>query len=198
MHAHLEGGRAGPGDEAAREGRTMADEGTSRRGFLKTATVAIGGAIGALAALPLIRFIVHPIGKGVVTSAAEPVDVMAVDALAVGAEPVRVELRAATLRDAWSTQRDVPLGAAWLQKSEDGEVHAFSSVCPHLGCAVGFNAEEKQFVCPCHRSAFGRDGARLYGPSKRGLDPLPVAVEDGRVKVQFVRYELDTSDRKPV
>jgi menaquinol-cytochrome c reductase iron-sulfur subunit len=176
----------------------MGDEGTSRRGFLKTATVVIGGAIGALAALPVIRFVFHPVGKSVVTSATEPVDVLAADALSVGAEPVRVELRASSVRDAWSAQRDVPLGAAWLQKSEDGEVRAFSTICPHLGCAVGYDADDKQFVCPCHRSAFGRDGERLYGPSKRGLDPLPVAVENGRVKVQFVRYELDTSDRKPV
>ena len=175
----------------------MADEGTTRRGFLKKATVAIGGAIGALAALPLIRFLVHPVGQRVVTSAQEPVDVMSADALSVGAEPVRVELRASTLRDAWNTQRDVPLGAAWVRKQEDGEIQAFSSVCPHLGCAVGFSPEEDQFICPCHRSAFALDGERLFGPSKRGLDPLPVVVEDGRVKVTFVRYQLDTSDRKP-
>ncbi len=176
----------------------MADDGTSRRGFLKTATVAIGGAIGALAALPLVRFVFHPVGKGVVTSAAEPVDVMASGALAAGGEPVRVQLRASAVRDAWSAQRDVPLGAAWLQRKEDGEVEAFSSVCPHLGCAVGYDEGEQQFVCPCHRSGFARDGERLYGPVKRGLDPLPVAEENGRVKVQFVRYELDTSERKPV
>ncbi len=174
----------------------MADEGTTRRGFLKTATVAIGGAIGALAAVPILRTFFHPVGTRVVTSPEEPVDVLAESDLVPGAAPRRVEIRASRLRDGWSSQEDVPLGAAWLRKSDDGEVQAFSTACPHLGCAVGFSAEEDQFVCPCHRSGFALDGERLYGPTKRGLDPLPVEVEEGRVKVTYVRYQLDTSERR--
>lgn len=176
----------------------MSDEGTSRRGFLKKATVSVGGAIGVLASLPLLRMFFHPVGQQVVSASEEPVDVMAERELQAGAEPVRVEIRAREVRDAWRAQTDVPLGAAWLRKREDGEVQAFSSVCPHLGCAVQFSAEEREFVCPCHRSGFALDGERLYGPTKRGLDPLPVDVEEGRVKVTYRRYELDTSERKPV
>lgn len=176
----------------------MADEeGTTRRGFLKKATVAIGGAIGALAALPILRTFAHPVGARVVTTPEEPQDVMAEGDLVPGGEPVRVEIRAQSMRDAWEAREDVPLGSAWLRKREDGDVQAFSSVCPHLGCAVRFSAEEEHYICPCHRSGFGLEGGeRLYGPTKRGLDPLPVAVEDGRVKVTFVRYELDTSERR--
>ena len=52
------------------------------------------------------------------------------------------------------------------------DFEALSGVCPHLGCAVGW--EGKSFLCPCHDSRFGVDGARQTGPAQRGLDPLPM------------------------
>jgi Rieske Fe-S protein len=76
-------------------------------------------------------------------------------------------------------------------------VQALSAVCPHLGCAVDFDTQAGVFKCPCHKSAFGLDGAKISGPSKRGLDPLPVRVDDGRVKVTFIRFRSDIAEREP-
>jgi hypothetical protein len=56
---------------------------------------------------------------------------------------------------------------------------------------VDYDAGENVFKCPCHRSAFAPDGRKLSGPSKRGLDPLPVEDDGARVKVTFVRYRPD-------
>lgn len=174
------------------------DEGASRRGFLKTATVLIGGAIGAVLAIPIVRFVAYPVGRKVVRSAGEPIDAMAASALTPGAPPVRVELVAKNVRDAWTVASDVTVGAAWVSKTKDGKVVALSSVCPHLGCAVAFNADKKAFKCPCHKSEFDAGGKRLAGPAKRGLDPLPVEVKNGRVLITQVRYRTDTPDREPV
>lgn len=37
-----------------------------------------------------------------------------------------------------------------LYCDDNGNKHAFSAVCPHLGCIVHWNEMEKQWDCPCH------------------------------------------------
>jgi menaquinol-cytochrome c reductase iron-sulfur subunit len=173
------------------------DRGNSRRRFLKVATSAIGGAIGAVMAVPLVRYFLYPAGRKVVQSASEPVDVLPVSALKPGAPPQRVAISAASVRDAWTVSRNVPLGSAWVRRTAAGKVEAFSAVCPHLGCSVGWDQGSGTFRCPCHKSAFSADGTRIEGPAKRGLDPLPVKEEEGRVKITFLRFRGDSPDREP-
>jgi glycine/D-amino acid oxidase-like deaminating enzyme/nitrite reductase/ring-hydroxylating ferredoxin subunit len=52
---------------------------------------------------------------------------------------------------------------------EDGVAHQVSPTCTHLGCRVEFNAEEREWDCPCHGSRFGLDGSLLQGPATRPL-----------------------------
>jgi Rieske Fe-S protein len=63
-------------------------------------------------------------------------------------------------------------------------------VCPHLGCAIGWDAAKKNFLCPCHDSRFDAAGTRMTGPAERGLDPLPLEVKDGRLRLTWVRYKM--------
>ena len=37
--------------------------------------------------------------------------------------------------------------------------------CPHLGCALKYNAAEHTWDCPCHGSRFGEDGALIDNPA---------------------------------
>lgn len=171
--------------------------GETRRSFLSTATLALGGAIGAVLAVPLVRYFLFPVGRKVVSSSSEPVDVIAESALDPGAPPVQVPIVAAQQRDAWTTRDKVAVGSVWLRKDESGRIVAFSGVCPHLGCAIGYDPAAEVYVCPCHKSAFGRDGDKQAGPAKRGLDPLPVSVEKGRVRVTFLRFRPDVAERTP-
>lgn len=61
---------------------------------------------------------------------------------------------------------------------DDGECHALSSACTHMGCVVQWNSAEKSWDCPCHGSRFDAvDGRVLHGPAleplaARPLDPL--------------------------
>lgn len=64
-----------------------------------------------------------------------------------------------------------------VYKDEAGEVHAFSAVCPHLGCIVQWNAEERSFDCPCHGSRFTKDGAVINGPAVKGLKKIEIKHE---------------------
>ena len=57
-------------------------------------------------------------------------------------------------------------------RDEDGAMHEFSAVCPHLGCIVAWNATETSWDCPCHGSRFHpRDGHALNGPASGPLHP---------------------------
>ena len=37
--------------------------------------------------------------------------------------------------------------------------------CPHMGCALKYNAQEHSWDCPCHGSRFGEDGRLIEGPA---------------------------------
>jgi Rieske Fe-S protein len=56
--------------------------------------------------------------------------------------------------------------------------------CPHEGCDVEWIDNPGEFICPCHDSRFGPDGARLSGPAESGLTPIPVRVVEGVLQIQ--------------
>lgn len=41
--------------------------------------------------------------------------------------------------------------------------------CPHLGCALKYNAAEHSWDCSCHGSRFSEDGKRLDTPAVRDM-----------------------------
>ncbi len=43
-------------------------------------------------------------------------------------------------------------------------------VCPHMGCALSWNEEEKSWDCPCHGSRFDMDGGLIDNPAQTKLD----------------------------
>ena len=165
-----------------------------RRKFLTLATCGIGGAVGIVVAVPTLSLILDPAGKHTVTTPKEPLDVG--DAASLGPQWRKRDVVAPEIHDAWVTARDVVLGAAWVRKSQNGKLEALSAVCPHLGCPVSWDGAS--FLCPCHNSRFGPNGEVGTGPAKRDLDPLPIEVVDGRLRLTWVQYKLDTKTREPV
>lgn len=64
-----------------------------------------------------------------------------------------------------------------VYRDDEGELHAVSATCTHMGCTVAFNDAERTWDCPCHGSRFDVDGTVLDGPANSplaasGLDPL--------------------------
>ena len=47
--------------------------------------------------------------------------------------------------------------------------------CPHLGCALKWNAGEHSWDCPCHGSRFGEDGKLRNGPATDDMKHPPRA-----------------------
>jgi glycine/D-amino acid oxidase-like deaminating enzyme/nitrite reductase/ring-hydroxylating ferredoxin subunit len=62
-----------------------------------------------------------------------------------------------------------------VYKDEGNNVHAFSAVCPHLGCIVQWNGEERSFDCPCHGSRFTKDGVVINGPANSDLKRVGIS-----------------------
>jgi len=173
----------------------MADE--DRRRFLKVATCAIGGGVGAALVAPALALLVDPATQVTVTGPTTPIDVGPADLFRVGEPPRKVDVIAPVVKDAWTSSRNVVLGAAFIQRTAGDQISALSAVCPHLGCAVGWDNAAQNFLCPCHDSRFSAEGARLTGPAERGLDALPLAIVEGRLQLTWVRYKLGQTAREP-
>jgi Rieske Fe-S protein len=48
------------------------------------------------------------------------------------------------------------------------EYHVVDTECPHLGCRLEFNPDEKTWDCPCHGSRFTRNGRLIDNPATTG------------------------------
>jgi menaquinol-cytochrome c reductase iron-sulfur subunit len=169
------------------------DDKTSRRGAL--GTLVAGGVVGCGAlAVPAVRFLIAPALGG--SGSGYWIRTVPVDSLTDG-EPKRVAL-IADRHDAWTLEKNVQLGAAWLLRRGD-DVKAWTTVCPHLGCAVDRDpAGGPGFYCPCHDSNFGSEGEKLNGPSPRGLDELQTRVDGGVVMVEYRRFRQGIPDKEAV
>jgi thiosulfate dehydrogenase [quinone] large subunit len=67
-----------------------------------------------------------------------------------------------------------------LIRDTEGNLKAFSAVCTHAGCTVGY--EGGVIVCPCHGGEYSAEtGEVIAGPPPTGLAPKQVLESDGQV-----------------
>ncbi|MEU6378920.1 FAD-dependent oxidoreductase [Streptomyces sp. NPDC046909] len=57
-----------------------------------------------------------------------------------------------------------------VHRDDEGQLHAVSARCTHLGCLVAFNRPERAWECPCHGSRFDTEGNVVQGPATRPLE----------------------------
>jgi len=181
-----------------------ADEDTeevmARSRFLERATLALGGVIGAMVALPAAAFTILPSFLG---QRGRSIDIGPIENFPEGQYVV-----ATFLLD--PAQNPVSRRSAFVRNNGllNG-VPSFtimSSRCTHVGCPTQPNgpiltAEEKTlgpgadpvtltptnpsgFGCPCHGSQFDNEGNRTAGPAPRALDRYAFAIRDGRVLLE--------------
>ena len=134
-----------------------ADEQVSRRELLRFAVMASGTLFAATAGIAILSYL----------------------------NPLRTVRRQAIARTS-----DVPLNGAYyfqyptaqdeavlLHLPGDGFV-AYSSKCTHLSCAVYYDSQRQQLLCPCHEGVFDpRTGAPLAGPPQRALPRITLSQE---------------------
>jgi menaquinol-cytochrome c reductase iron-sulfur subunit len=180
-----------------------------RRSFIiKAAAVVVGGIVALFPFAAGLGVLLDPLRRraasgsgGAADDAIKYVRIGPLDVLPADGIPHQVVLTD-DIVDAWTRSPAQRVGTAFLTRTDspDGpKVTALSSVCPHLGCAVDFNRPAGDFECPCHASAFAKDGQKLFGPSLRGLDPLAVKlVESNGTKeiwVECARFRTGIAER---
>jgi len=89
-----------------------------------------------------------------------------------------------------------PRGHFYLARLQDGGFLAIHRRCTHLGCTVPWIDENKQFLCPCHSSAFNIRGEAIQPPASRALEIFPVKIENDIVSVD-TRQTIRRSGFKP-
>lgn len=52
-------------------------------------------------------------------------------------------------------------------RDETGRLYKISARCPHMGCELTWNPDEKTWDCPCHGSRFDVEGNLLDNPAKK-------------------------------
>lgn len=57
-----------------------------------------------------------------------------------------------------------------VYKEESGKIYAVSVKCPHMGCQLEWNPQEKSWDCPCHGSRFDYQGRHLDDPAQEDLE----------------------------
>lgn len=65
--------------------------------------------------------------------------------------------------------------------SKPESIVAVNPSCTHKGCITPWNAETKQFVCPCHGASFDDSGKVLKGPADKPLASYAITVKDGKI-----------------
>ncbi|MCI8332003.1 MAG: FAD-dependent oxidoreductase [Clostridiales bacterium] len=58
---------------------------------------------------------------------------------------------------------------AGVYRDEQGDLFAIDTKCPHMGCQLTWNADEKSWDCPCHGSRFTYKGELIDGPAQTDL-----------------------------
>jgi thiosulfate dehydrogenase (quinone) large subunit len=75
--------------------------------------------------------------------------------------------------------QDPQLGAAALVRLANDQVVAYSRICTHAGCLVGYNPSAELLVCPCHGAEFdpSRGAQPVAGPAPTPLQRIVVHVD---------------------
>jgi menaquinol-cytochrome c reductase iron-sulfur subunit len=172
------------------KGHPVEDDG--RRLFLKLGVHGLGAGVAAVTAGPAIAYLAFPVAHDTTTGAHGFIPVGRVERFKEGA-PVKVDL-ISDKTDAWNRIESVKIGSAWVVNL-GGKLIAYSTVCPHLGCAIDYEAASDRFKCPCHRSAFNKQGQIEEGPAPRPMDELECKEEGGLLTVQYLRYKQGVHEK---
>jgi len=210
------------------EAQAYKDQGTpeeqTRRQFLATATLAVGGVIGLVLTVPLVSSLIpesmiSPEKSAGGVWADIPKDESS-KLTAKPGEPVKISFNfkyadgylppAEKTEFVWGIKLTPEQEKSFKAKRPDlyslpsaavkydavtMSFVMFSSICPHLGCRYQWDGAQKRFICPCHGSQFTEEGTHVAGPAPRGLDPLPFREKGGQAQVTWIQYKSGQPDR---
>lgn len=163
----------------------------SRRSFFGALLLVGSAGMGAILAVPVLRYILYPLYTKSGKDVWSPIGAMAM--FGNLSKPILTSLDLKQV-DGW---REVDSSeTVYVTKDAEGTLAVLSSICPHMGCTVSWRDGQHDFYCPCHGSVFEADGTHVSGPSPRGMDALPNKVENGKLLVKFEYFRENVPNRE--
>jgi menaquinol-cytochrome c reductase iron-sulfur subunit len=158
----------------------MSLPGLSRRALFFKVGLMFNAFVGALLAVPIVRYLLGPAIRGRHSGYESWVSLGSVDQFPSG------ETRFATFQnpvtDAWDGM--TAKVACWVRNIDGGNFQVFAINCAHLGCPVRWFPQSGLFMCPCHGGVYYEDGSRASGPPERGLFEYGVRIEKGQLMIK--------------
>lgn len=201
---------------------------TDRRSFLSFAIFGLGAIFSTIIGVPIAAFVLDPRNRKGPVSNFKLVEGIKLDELLLNEPPRQGVIRDVRV-DGWTLYPNDVLGRVWVvpvgQKPDNftskeavvafnkdeakkkAYLAVFTTICPHLGCFVNFNAEGKQFACPCHSATFDTEtGARAAddNPAKRGMDTLDWEIDAtddpdfNRILVKYKKFKTLEDKKLPL
>jgi quinol---cytochrome c reductase iron-sulfur subunit, bacillus type len=157
-----------------------APDGLSRRGVLVKLGILFNGTVGAILAVPIVRYILSPAIRE-----RRPGYESWLSLGPLGQFP-EGETRLATYRSPAANPSDGETAniPCWVRRVGGGKFQVFAINCAHLGCPVRWFPQSGLFMCPCHGGVYYSDGSRASGPPERGLFEYRYKVEQGNLLIQ--------------
>ena len=148
----------------------MALRGFDRRTFHLSVIYGLWAVMGAALSIPAAIYLLFPPRARKKTEWVEAGDIAQMRLNT----PEEVVFRR-TRVDGWKVTSEK--STAWVVKTAENQVVAFTPQCTHLGCAYHWDERNNEFLCPCHTSTFALDGRVLTGPAPRALDRYQIQVK---------------------
>jgi len=152
----------------------------TRRAFLVKLGIGFNMLVGAVLAVPIVRYILSPITRERRFGYESWLSLGSLDQFPPG------QTRLATYRNPVVNPWDGETAtiACWVRHMDGGKFQVFAINCAHLGCPVRWFPQSGLFMCPCHGGAYYADGSRASGPPERGLFEYHYKVEAGNLFIK--------------
>jgi Rieske Fe-S protein len=151
-----------------------------RRAFLVRLGVAFNAMIGAVLAVPIVRYALSPVSRERRPGYESWVSLGPVEQFPVG------ETRFATYRNPVVNPWDGETATipCWVRHVSADAFQVFAVNCAHLGCPVRWFPQSGLFMCPCHGGVYYEDGSRASGPPERGLFEYSYRIDSGHLVIK--------------
>jgi menaquinol-cytochrome c reductase iron-sulfur subunit len=149
----------------------------SRRQIFMKIAMLFNGVVGALLAIPVLRFLLSPMTRA---QNERWISLGSIDHFPSG-ETRLAAYRNPVAQASDGETADIP---CWVRHTDESTFQVFAINCAHLGCPVRWFPQSGLFMCPCHGGAYYADGSRASGPPERGLFEYPFKILDGNLHIR--------------
>jgi menaquinol-cytochrome c reductase iron-sulfur subunit len=153
---------------------------SSRRAMLVKVGLLLNGFVGAILAVPIVRYLLSPVTRGRKNAYESWLSLGGLEQFPEGQTRLAT-FRNPNVRPSDGQTADIP---CWVRNVGGQMFQVFAINCAHLGCPVRWFPQSNLFMCPCHGGAYYADGSRASGPPERGLFPYDYRIEDGKLLIK--------------